>query len=114
MTQQLKYAYKSVFPGWWPILDKYIPQMIALDPNCTLLVKEKYGTLRIRPYKITNGSSWEAFYDIANEAELESAQICEFCGKPGRLHEEDYWCKTMCDFCAAKDPSERLKMRVID
>ena len=50
MEQQkkLKLYLETVLPGWWPILDKYMPQFRALDPNCEFFIKEKFGYLRIR------------------------------------------------------------------
>lgn len=109
MKQQLRQAYASVFPGWWPILERHIPRMLELDPNCTIMVKEKYGTMRLRAYKVTNGHPWEDFYKISEEAEVESATVCEFCGKPGRIRDDEDWMKTLCDECAAKDPRERVR-----
>ena len=109
MKEKIRQAYTSVFPGWWPLLDKYIPRMLEMDPDCTIFVKEKYATLRLRPYEITNGHSWLDFYQIGEEAEVESAKVCEFCGKPGRIRDNEYWMKTLCDECAAKDPRQRVR-----
>lgn len=109
MKEKIRQAYTSVHPGWWPLLEKYIPRMLELDPDCTIFVKEKYGTMRLRPYKITNNRPWIDFYGIGEEAEIESACVCEFCGKPGRIHDEEEWIKTLCDECAAKDPRDRAR-----
>lgn len=109
MKERIRQAYTSVFSGWWPLLDKYIPRMLELDPDCTIFVKEKHATMRLRPYKITNGHPWIEFYKIGEEAEEESASVCEFCGKPGRIRDDEDWMKTLCDDCAAKDPHERVR-----
>ena len=91
----------SVFPGWWPILDKYVPQILELDPNCDLIIKEKYGVLHLQffSYKI----STEKRIEIVNAAELESSTVCECCGQPGKLRTDRCWHETLCDRCAAAD-----------
>ena len=106
MNPNVRAAYSSVYVGWWPILDEYIPRMLELDPDCEFIVKEKYGTLRLRPYKITNGHPWKEFYAIGDEAELASEKVCEFCGAAGKLRQDRFWWKTLCDRCAGMDPDE--------
>ena len=38
-------------------------------------------------------------WDIIEEAEKDSAQICEICGNHGSLKEKGHWYKTLCDTC---------------
>ena len=109
MKKQLRQARQAVYPGWWKILDKYIPRMLELDPGCELMVKEKYATLRLRPYSISNGRSWEDFYEIGMEAEWESGHTCEMCGAEGSIRDDGIWMKTLCDRCVALGPKGRAR-----
>jgi len=103
MNKETRYElYKnSVSPGWWPILDKYIPQILELDPDCDLIIKEKYGVLRIQ--FLSNKISMEKRIEIINAAELESSTVCEYCGQPGKLRTDRCWHETLCDRCAGAD-----------
>ena len=83
--------------------------MLELDPGCELMVKEKYATLRLRPYSISNGRSWEDFYEIGMEAEWESGHTCEMCGAEGSIRDDGIWMKTLCDRCVALDPKGRAR-----
>ena len=99
MEQQkkLKLYSEIVLPGWWPILDKYIPQFRALDPNCEFFIKEKFGYLRIRALSQTLPAS--AFLELSQQAERESSSVCEYCGQPGKIRPKMSWRKTLCDRC---------------
>lgn len=110
MNPKLKEAYENVFPGWWGLLDKYLPQIWAIDPDCDVIVKEKYGLLRIRPYEVKKGLSWKAFRPIYIEAEEASATVCEICGEPGCVRTDQAWWQTLCDRCAAMEPDERYRV----
>ena len=94
-------AYDAVHPGWWPLLDTYIPQLFAIDPNCEILVKEKFGRLRLDTF--SEALPWTAFTAIERAAELDSVTICENCGQPGTLRTDRSWIQTLCDRCAALD-----------
>ena len=72
-----------------PDVDGYVPRAIQ--------VKEKYGTLR---FYITTGT--DEMFDIIEEAETKSADICENCGKPGKMRSDGYWLSTQCDKCWEK------------
>lgn len=39
---------------------------------------------------------------LIRKAEDESAETCEWCGKPGDLDNSNYWLLTLCDGCKAK------------
>ena len=88
---------ESVLPGWWPILDKYLPQFRALDPNCELYIKEKFGYLRLRAISQTLPPT--AFLELSAQAEFESGTVCEYCGQPGKIRPKRAWRKTLCDRC---------------
>ena len=100
MNPRLEEAYASVGRGWRGLLDKYLHQIWALDPDCELIIKQKYGTLRIQPFKLSDGVSRNEFYAIAREAEKASETVCEVCGEPGSLRTTDgWWLTTLCDQC---------------
>lgn len=99
MNPKIEAAYACVGKGWHGLLDKYLPQILDIDPDCELIVKEKYGTLRIQPYKVSEGFSRNKINAIANRAEKESETICETCGAPGYLHLDGFWIVALCDEC---------------
>lgn len=57
-----------------------------------LQVKEKFGELRIY---IDSGT--DTMYDILDEAERKSLEICEVCGEAGELRTDRSWFKTLCE-----------------
>ncbi len=95
----LEEARACVGKGWWPIIDKYLPQIVELAPDCDIIVKEKYGTLRIGAY----GKSLDhkKLMELEMAAEEASVTVCEECGAPGKLRTDFYWIETLCDRCAA-------------
>lgn len=98
MEKRLKDACVGVQPGWWPILQEYIPQILAIDPEAQIEVKEKFGTLRIwvGSETVEDCSVFDRFVNAAEEA---SKTVCEICGAPGRLRKKR-WIQTLCDDCA--------------
>ena len=109
MNQQLKNARESVNPGWWAILDTYIPQILAIDPKAQIEVKEKFGTLRIWVGS-ENVEDCSVFDPIIEAAEEASKMVCEICGSPGQLRPKQHWIQTLCDRCAALEPDECYKI----
>lgn len=101
MQKQLKDAHESVRPGWWSILDIYIPQILAIDPDAQIEVKEKFGTLRIwvGSETVDDCSVFDPFIQAAEEA---SKTVCEICGSPGRIRKKR-WVQTLCDECAGSE-----------
>lgn len=99
MDKQQRYElYKyAVGPGWWPVLDKYIPKILEADPDAYLYCKEKYGLLRI---EISSKKiAIEQHMALENAAEMESSFFCECCGRPGRHRPDLDWMLTLCDEC---------------
>ena len=104
MDKQQRYnLYKySVAPDWWRILDKYVPKILELDPDCDLSIKEKYALLRIDVYSDKINAKISSLLEGA--AEAESSEICEKCGQVGDRRNVRGWYKTLCDRCfAARD-----------
>ena len=98
----------SVGPGWWGILDRYVPQLMERNPECSLYIKEKYGLLRI--YMTGKLIDREAFEKAADAAELESVTVCECCGSPGLLRENLVWMLTLCDHCLEANSEQKCRI----
>lgn len=101
MDKQNRYLLfkNSVYPGWWDILDEYVPQALSIASDAEFYIKEKYGVLRFRVR--SNTKNWEAFLKLEQEAERASSTVCELCGAPGKLRTDRAWIKTLCDRCDA-------------
>jgi hypothetical protein len=95
----LKYSARNrgyVDPGWVPIVDKLITELLALGWDGDLhQVKEKFGGLRFYV-----GAATPEMIKLIHAAEVETFTICEGCGKPG-VQRTGGWIKTLCDRCDA-------------
>jgi hypothetical protein len=101
----------EVEDGWFDLiwklcedLDEMRKHLIIIpeDPFQVLQVKEKFGGLRF----YINGCSNDMFQRIL-KAEHDSFEICETCGAPGKLRNQDGWCTTLCDDCFNEDEEWR-------
>ena len=108
MEKQLQEARESVNPGWWAILDQFVPQILAVAPDAEIEVKEKFGRLRVWAGSETVDQT--AFYEIMDAAETASAKTCECCGEPGQLRTKRRWMQTLCDRCDQLDAPERYRI----
>lgn len=110
MDKQQRYElYKySVGPGWWNFLDRYIPKIKKVDPDAELHLKEKFGTarLRIESKKIPA----TAFYELQDQIELESSELCENCGSPARIRYVRGWYKALCVRCNGLNDNAKEKI----
>lgn len=106
MDKETRYAlYKgAVGPGWWPILDKYIPQIQAIDPAAEIYIKEKLGTLRLAAFSKLKDQS--KLTEIRIAAERESFTVCQCCGSPGKRRTDRKWIQTLCGKCNAVHKSK--------
>ncbi len=106
MDKQQRYdLYRiSCGPGWWPILDKYVPKILEADPDIYMYIKEKYGLLRIETS--SKKIPWEQTIALEEAAEIESSTVCECCGRPGQVRDLP-WILTLCDDCLKKDMKGR-------
>jgi hypothetical protein len=81
--------------GWDGIIEemcaKAYPLLPDEDEESIIVVKEKYGTLRIQ-----GGCFPDAIFKIFDEAEKKSQITCEVCGDPGVLRGGG-WLRTLCD-----------------
>lgn len=103
MNKQVRYAYSCVWQGWWKLLDKYIPAILEIDPECTFEPKEKFGEMRLQACCTVDGDMKERIWKLERNAEDDSQTVCEFCGEPEKLRTDRSWIKTLCDKCAALD-----------
>ena len=83
----------GVNQGWFPIIKSLIDDLIKLgwDKQITQ-VKEKFGGLR---FYINSGS--DEIHQRILQAEKESYETCEVCGKHGELRKDVGWYFTLCD-----------------
>lgn len=86
--------------GWNQIIEEMCEKAYPLIPaeqedpdynETIIVVKEKYGTLRIQ-----GGCYPDAVFKIFDEAEKRSMTTCEVCGAPGVLRSGG-WLRTSCD-----------------
>lgn len=90
----------DVGPGWHALLDELHEKILAVDPDYKIVqVKEKFGGLRFYT-ESTNPKT----HDLEIEYETKSYEICEECGREGRLHRRvpGGWVRTLCSDCATK------------
>lgn len=87
--------------GWanliWDLCEKLEEQLSKEGddkeyPFEVVQVKEKFGGLRF----YTNWGT-DAVYDLIDEAEDKSFEVCEMCGKEGKLRSNGMWMKTLCE-----------------
>lgn len=109
----------GVKDGWKPLVRELDEKLKARWPDYTIQqVKEKFGTLRFYadpgiefpdfPDSEAGAAAhnqWyedtiDAFHDLIHEYEAKTAEICELCGKPGKLGTSGYWWSTRCPACA--------------
>lgn len=92
--------------GWAPLIAELEAKLGGLSPDYTISqVKEKFGGLRF--YANAGGvdeATSTQFYALIREAEARSYEICERCGRPGRLSRRGTygWFKTVCSTCAGE------------
>ena len=103
MDKKLRYAYSCVGQGWWPILEKYIPGILAIDPDCEFEPKEKFGGLRLQAFCTIDRGVHDAVWQLEQEAEDVSKTVCEYCGQPGKPRTDRNWIKTLCNRCNSLD-----------
>jgi len=86
--------------GWFPLIKDLITDLIELGWNKEVCqVKEKFGGLRF----YINAATSDVHKRIS-QAEIESMNICEVTGKPGKLRTDIGWYRTLCD-----EEYERIK-----
>ena len=94
----------EVGDGWMDLLEELFDKMqkiIDNDSQCNAIevvqVKEKFGELRV----YTNYDTDEIF-NLIEEYTRKSKHICEWCGKKGKLRNDNGWYTTLCNKCHEK------------
>lgn len=84
--------------GWFDLVIKLDADLTELDPNYTVdQVKEKFGALRYYIGRVETGEVFEKMHELIHTAEAKSSEICEICGKPGKIvHQDSGWVTTKC------------------
>ena len=95
--------------GWFELIYELSKRISEYDPEVVAVqVKEKFGTLR---FYIHGGD--EKVDDMIDQAEWESSETCEACGKLGSLRGTS-WVITLCENCwkkrLAEDQGECVEM----
>jgi hypothetical protein len=80
--------------GWFNLLDNLMAKIQEIDKDRITVIhqiKEKKGSLRF----YTGGSTNE-IYELIDEAEEQSYNICEVCGNQAKLCTTENWLKVVC------------------
>lgn len=87
--------------GWMDLL-KPIFDYLEKRPYFTISqIKEKYGTLRVYTY-----GEDETLSRLVENAENESAHVCEFCGSREKIGRTSGYIQTLCEKCAKQKESD--------
>lgn len=89
----------EVGEGWFDLISELLVNIKKQKLNKQfkiVQIKEKFGGLRVY---VRHGR--EEVFNLIDEAEKKSYEICETCGKPGKLR-LDSWHKVSCDKCHKK------------
>ena len=79
--------------GWFGLIKCIIEESLLLGWDKRVCqVKEKFGTLRFYV-----GGTPPGMDEVVHKYEKLSAKICETCGEPGEMFDDNGWYKTCCD-----------------
>ena len=105
--------YRLIPPGWWSIMDEYVPQLLDIDPGCEIFPKEKYGVLYLTVLPRKKEVTQQAFKDIYEKVKIRSGKTCEICGNPGYLYNDEVWEQTLCIRCQQLTLEERTNAKLL-
>jgi hypothetical protein len=95
-----------VGPGWSKLIKELTDKLFALGWDGGLSqVKEKFGTLRFYFNNNIQGIFGEIAFDVVDQAEWQSGQICETCGEFGKVRGNG-WLSCRCDKCWEREGHE--------
>lgn len=100
--------YGDVLPGWWPILDKYIPKILEIDQGAQIAVEEQFGALRI--WVGSEKVHYHVFDMYCEMAKQESKSVCKVCGSPVQLCSSQCREEMLCDRCVSATPLDRHRL----
>lgn len=83
--------------GWFDLIWKLCEDLEKIGDDIVVAqIKSKFAGLRYYTNSIPMKYADTAYKRIA-EAEKDSYEICEKCGKPGKLRDDSHWLVTLCD-----------------
>lgn len=98
--------------GWYNLLDTYSNRIMEIlnkyepiDKEGFLIVKSKFGELRIQGIKFDFSGGPDPETDLTNiemlisECESESKKTCDRCGSPAKIEKDNLWNGPTCDSC---------------
>ena len=88
-----------VCPGWMKLIRDMLEEiqqevgsdMAADEQPVFTTIKEKFGTLRVYGYNISDSEQ-----AIIDKYEKLSATVCSECGNPGKMHVKNKWLYVAC------------------
>ena len=84
--------------GWFQLIYDLSYHITKISPEAIATqVKEKLAGLRF--YVDDDSDASDEVYDLTEDYERLSVKICERCGEPGKVYEDDHWYRTMCPSC---------------
>jgi len=92
----LEHMQACVGDGWADIVER-LYRLCERHNIRVFQVKEKYGGLRFYV-----GEAPDIIHDAIEEAEKQSEQTCEFCGKEGKVIAKNGWLYCRCSDCMKK------------
>ena len=98
LWKHLRGGYFECGDGWLPIIEEFstLANGIAYATDL-VIVKEKFGTLRIQGLHARHEGLREEFWRLINAAEGRSAVMCEVCGEPASRVGRGWRLATLCE-----------------
>ncbi len=87
--------------GWADLIEEYLIELEKLDPYLVVkidVIKEKFGHLTIITLHDLEDPD-DKIDKIGEKYRRLSKDVCEMCGKKGRLFSLGAWLKTLCEGC---------------
>lgn len=88
--------------GWYGIIDSLCETITNQGIDLKVVqVKEKFGGLRFyyQEVEVEDEAKGDLLHGAVRMASNMSFRVCESCGSPGELRDDDGWYKTRCDEC---------------
>lgn len=88
---------ENLYPGWWWLLDRYIPRIMKEDPGCQVSIRETYGVLRVD--LVSSTIQEKTLRNVEEILAFASTETCEICGSHGKLCTNISPVQTLCRRC---------------
>ena len=99
---------ENLYPGWWWLLDRYIPRVMKEDPGCLVTVCNSYGVLRV--HLVSDMIPQKTLRSLIEIIAAASTETCEICGSRGKLCTHISPVQTLCRRCELLDLEARFKI----